>query len=765
MDAVALPILPGENKMSHRFHAMVAVMRCLIVCALLLPCLPARAASSAWGAYGGGMLNQTRVEGQTATLLNSGKVLVVGGIIVNSTTPWIDTSSAEIGDPVTHKWIATGSLTNARDGQTATLLPSGKVLVVGGENGEGIPLASAELYDPTTGTWTTAGNMTAARDGHTATLLLSGKVLVAGGHDSSYQALASAEIYDPATNTWSPASSMAYPRDAFAATLLLSGKVLVEGSANSSYSSSAELYDPTANTWNSAGTMSYPRDNQTATLLGSGKVLVAGSGFQGATAHAELYDPGTNSWSSAGTMLAERLNFTATLVPSGQVLVSEGASPTSNPPPPYIQLYDPATNSWSASINAGWSNQTATLLPSGEVMLVGGDAQTILLGPPPTSQWIAAAPPVVARSGQTATLLSSGKVLVAGGSTSGGSCNQYPGDGIPPILASTETYDPSTNTWAASAPMTTARYDHLATLLLSGKVLIVGGTNFWFGGGACQTGGSIAGAELYDPATNIWSSATPGNGLGFGQARYNTITLLYSGKVLVDGSGGAELYDPTTNTWSMTGPHTAPSRVFSTATLLPSGQVLVAGGAAYDATTSKYDVMLSSAELYDPATNTWSATGSMALARENHSAILLPSGLVLVAGGDLGPSENNVMTTEAELYDPTSSTWREAAGFMGYAYAGSEMVMPIDALSVRVMSTTLLPSGHILGLFNDELYDPASELWQPASPNAILGTTTLLRSGLVFVEGLDYGVPGPSAALYAFDGVFDRIFTDGFDGK
>ena len=116
-----------------------------------------------------------------------------------------------------------------RQSHTATLLLSGKVLVAGGENN--FPLNSAELYDPATGTWTATGSLATSRSSHTATLLPNGNVLVAGGFtDQNFFPLNSAELYDPNSETWTPTASMNIPaRAVHTATLLLNGKVLVAG--------------------------------------------------------------------------------------------------------------------------------------------------------------------------------------------------------------------------------------------------------------------------------------------------------------------------------------------------------------------------------------------------------------------------------------------------------------------------------------------------------------------------------------------------------
>jgi hypothetical protein len=288
---------------------------------------------------------------------------------------WVEASGeAVLVDPV---WQAAGPMNDARFGHTATLLPSGQVLVVGG-HGSGDFLASAELYDPATNSWLPAGVLSTFRIGHTATLLSSGQVLVAGGGGNGNQ-LPSAELYNPATNSWLPTGALSTVRSGHTATLLSSGQVLVTGgsyniSGSSEALASAELYNPTTNSWFPASALSTARVRHTATLLSSGQVLVAGGNesYGNHLASAELYDPATDSWLSAGAMSIGRIDHTATLLLNGQVLVA-GGSGSYNLSFASAELYDPATHSWlpTGPMSEGRHAHTATLLPSGHVLVTG----------------------------------------------------------------------------------------------------------------------------------------------------------------------------------------------------------------------------------------------------------------------------------------------------------------------------------------------------------------------------------------------------------
>jgi hypothetical protein len=269
-------------------------------------------------------------------------------------------------------------MTAAREGQTAVLLHGGQVLVMGGSNSSGA-LSSAELFNPSTGKFTATGDMGAARALFTATALPDGEALVTGGEVGG-AVTSSAELFNPVTGAFSPTGSMTVPRERGTATLLQNGQVLVAGGDNSSGDlSSAELYNPTTRTFSPTGSMTVARPTANATLLGNGQVLVAG----GATCcnngccsggSAELYNPDTGNWALTGSMSFPRYGPLAGLLPNGQVLeicnISDPEVPRCG-----TELYNPASGTWSQDGAASPSAEESyayTMLNNGEVLISGG---------------------------------------------------------------------------------------------------------------------------------------------------------------------------------------------------------------------------------------------------------------------------------------------------------------------------------------------------------------------------------------------------------
>jgi hypothetical protein len=336
----------------------------------------------------------------------------------------------------------------------------------------------------------------------------------------------------------------------------------------------------------------------------------------------------------------------------------------------------------------------------------------------------------IARASHTSTLLPSGKVLIAGGfAGSGGEYSPY---------RTAELYDPSSGTFQPIADMTIGRSGHTATLLKNGKVLIVGG---WTG--RYNLRGST---EIYDPAANTFTST--GNLVV--ERAGNTATLLADGRVLIAGGedraenkiASAEIYDPATGKLTQTG-NMADAREAHTATALADGRVLICGGGSghYPSQT-----IYRSAEIFDPATGKFTPGGQMTVGRHKHAAILLRSGKVLIVGG----SDNRDWHGEyasAEIYDPASKTFT-ATGAMNT----SRFKIP-EAIALLPNGRVLVAGG---GPFA-ELYDEATGSFTkiPGSLGAarFFASATLLTSGKALITGgyaeSGSGLPAtPAAWIY-----------------
>lgn len=320
----------------------------------------------------------------TAALLANGKVLLAGGGAELGLKSG-GQNSVEIYDFADGRFSAVGKLTQGRYRHTATLLESGRVLIAGGFGGsparivnslqERSTVAEAELYDHLTGVFNNSGKLVVPRAIHTATLLKNGKVLVVGGQNNGV-VLSHAEVYDPTSSAFSETGRLANERQFHTATLLKSGKVLIVGGMGTGGIpiASAELYDPRSGKFRTTGSLVTVRSGHTATLLPNGNVLVVGGsgqpkgGVSGPHRGAELYDAVNGTFSIVSENLPGRREHTATLLADGRVLVAgEVQSAT---------LYDPRTRRFSTTANMTTSSRvdhSATLLPNGTVLFAGGE--------------------------------------------------------------------------------------------------------------------------------------------------------------------------------------------------------------------------------------------------------------------------------------------------------------------------------------------------------------------------------------------------------
>jgi hypothetical protein len=320
-------------------------------------------------------------SGHTATLLNTGNVLVTGGAQNNTNPP------AELYDPMTGAFAETGSMSENRAGHTATLLavaavPNfGKVLIVGSVD------TTAELYDPATGTFKATGSVTHARTSPTATLLqtgsaMLGSVLIVGGNTVAGDL--AAELYNPAMGTFTATGSTIVPRGGHTATQLQDGRVLIAGGVGTA---SAELYNPVSGTFALTGSMTIARTGATATRLQDGTVLVFGP-----DGSADVYDPKAETFAAVGSNPLPATEQTASLRNDGSVLAAGGVHSF-----PFrgvgivhnsvssAALFAPESDGFTptASLNTGRSGHTATVLSNGTVLIAGGTHYTLFCSPPP----------------------------------------------------------------------------------------------------------------------------------------------------------------------------------------------------------------------------------------------------------------------------------------------------------------------------------------------------------------------------------------------
>lgn len=317
------------------------------------------------------------------------------------------------------------------------------------------------------------------------------------------------------------------------------------------------------------GEMSVARAAHQATRLDSGKVLITG-GCAGqcdsVLASVELFDPETRSFQAVAAMHSPRVSHAAVRLNNGDVLVVGGW--TGERATAAAEVYDPTTGEWilEVSMNAARIGPVATLLADGRVLITGGEASvgepldSAEVFNPETRAFTAVASMGSPRMSHTAVLLPDGRVLIAGGHRARGK-----------VLLSAEIFDPATSMFQPTGELNLPRHKHAAIRLSNGKVMVFGGSN------AKDYRGRYRSTALYDPASGEFA---PGPRMLWPRHKFrDAVATLPSGKMLI--AGGAvrpELFHPTENVFvpiegSLSGP-----QMFATATILPSGEVLILGG-------------------------------------------------------------------------------------------------------------------------------------------------------------------------------------------
>ncbi|MGA3057595.1 MAG: hypothetical protein ABSE70_06115 [Candidatus Limnocylindrales bacterium] len=343
---------------------------------------------------------------------------------------------------------------------------------------------------------------------------------------------------------------------------------------------------------------------------------------------------------------------------------------------------------------------------------------------PRPAQWVSAGTMNVGRSATHAVKLSTGDVLVVGEDAACEGEGMYAGSKS--VFA--ELYHPSSSTWTTTGSLNAPRAYFAAEPLTNGRAFVTAGVS--------GDSVSYSSTKVYDETAGTFTQTGPLN-----YARTSpAYALLNDGRILVAGGSyyssltdgvplsSAEVFDPATSTWSMTGAMHQARDDFQAVTLT-DGRVLAVGGGSNTVTT---------AELWDPKTGIWSNAGSLATWRFDFSLLALPDGSALVAGGEGevagGEGEVGVLTS-AERFDPAALTWSSAgnmqtaaAGRMAAVLANGKVLFAGGWVSVRSYLTA------------SEVYDPVSGSWTPTVPLPHMradGQTVLLADGSVLIAGGD----------------------------
>jgi N-acetylneuraminic acid mutarotase len=518
-------------------------------------------------------------------------------------------------------------------------MDNGKVLITGGNEAT----QASDIYDPINNTWSTTSDSSIVHYYcHTSAKLFDGRVLITSGADSNGQFNTASQIYDPSDDSWQTIAQQAgicwsqiIPlNDSSDRLLIAGGWDPWTGDPITTWF----YFDPHTNTFSAVKPLPANFEIFHSSALKDGSALLSGSDFY-------RFNPMNvnGEWSQVPfqpLMNEIRLGLAPlTLLPNGKVLMLVGVGEL-------VGIEAQATRAFTFDPNETPGNEfkdlttdpsifgriggANTVLPDGKIFTVGGFRQSTdaialgISGGADYSQvldlenttsipWTKTATPTMISThnafiSKTITL-TNGKVLAIGD-------------------ASSELYDPTSDTWSSYASHSPSISSDLflgsgvtATLLKNGNVLVVGGTQ----------------SKIYNATSGTWTASGTLNVSRSG----HSATLLENGEVLVASETTSELYDPVAGTWTNTTGNLTTNRSGHSATLMKNGKVMV--------------ISDNSAEIFDPSLGTWSSAGTLSIARPNHTATLLPNGKLIVVGGGQGNTGTYLATSE--IYDPTTGTW------------------------------------------------------------------------------------------------------------
>ena len=523
-----------------------------------------------------------------------------------------------------------------RIGHSATTLNDGKVLIIGGhiseeileENPEDIcqsfvrdiyartsdnqhdckdGWSVTEIYDPSTDTSKISTPLITPRWKHTATLLNDGKVLVVGGTNNSSSIL-EAEIFDPSTETWTDVGPMFHPRSGHTASLLSDGRVLISGGFTYVPISYAEIYDAKEG-WIKTENLMGPRYMHSAVPLSDGEVLVIGgrAGLFTNLTRTELYDSDAGSWSVKGNMPIALWDHSVIPVDCNKVLLV-GGKKSDGSPSESTYLFEPTTGRYQsiAKLNEPRFGHSATGMSGGSVVIAGGSTAELLLSDSVEilnfsgidhHVWTISEPMPASVERHAAIDLGNRNLLITGG-WDGSKAVDYIWN-----------FDVSKNIWESVNHLGEPRWGHSMVLLDDDTVLISGGVGL--------DGFPITSVEKYDLKD---SSIKVIASMGEARASHRLLKDSDGGVYALGGYGldgrslsSAEYYQPDLDEWDKL-PDMSEKRAKHTAIILRNQNILVTGG------TRDYNIPSGTAELFDVRTGTWSSAGSMREARMGHAS-------------------------------------------------------------------------------------------------------------------------------------------------